>query len=49
MELIKPGPTDKAMTAGFKAKGIKMARPIDVSKRIVHVFNEVVEKFKVNF
>jgi len=32
------------MTAGFKAKGIKMARPIDVAKRIVHGVNEAVEK-----
>ena len=33
--LIKPGPTDTPMTASFKQKGIRMASPEDVAKRIV--------------
>jgi len=33
--LIKPGPTDTPMTAALKAKGIKMASPAEVAKKIV--------------
>jgi len=43
--LIKPGPTDTAMTAEYKAKGIKMARPIDVAMRIIYGVGRVNLKY----
>ena len=38
--LIKPGPTDTPMTAALKAKGIKMASPAEVAKKIVKGISE---------
>jgi len=38
--LIKPGPTDTPMTAALKAKGINMASPAEVAKKIIKGISE---------